>query len=176
MDKKGFTLLELLIVVAIIGLLASISWVSLGGARKKAVAIRTISDVENIFTAMAFELKKEGREVWWTEAELGLGSDPAVENIPGLTEFLPRIPKPFFPGVDSYRYDNDGDILGDNEAEAKGVNIIAYFSNDAERDDYFSLLDKTADQSTGPARGLVRTASPSAIFFNISPDPSKFGF
>ena len=50
--KKGFTLLELLIVMAIIGLLASVVMVSFPGATKKARDARRLQDVSQILTAL----------------------------------------------------------------------------------------------------------------------------
>ncbi len=44
--QKGFTLLELMVVVSIIGILASVSAVSFNSARSKAVDARIIADAE----------------------------------------------------------------------------------------------------------------------------------
>jgi prepilin-type N-terminal cleavage/methylation domain-containing protein len=174
--KKGFTLIELLVVVAIIGLLAGISYVALGGPRKQAYALKAGNDIMNTVGALAMTLKKQERNRWWTETELGLGSNPPAKSIPGLTDFLKKPPKSAIPGTVDYLYDNDGDMLANEEADEKGVNILLVFPNDQQRDEYFELMDKTAEQSNGPARGRVRTAPGSIIIFNITPDPSKIGF
>ena len=78
---------------------------------------------------------------WWTEAELGLGANPPANNILGLSKQF----KSAIPGVENYIYDNDGDVLADNEASERGVNILLVFSNDIARDQYFDLLDKIVD-------------------------------
>ncbi len=49
--QKGFTLLELLVVIGIIGLLASIIVVNLTGARRRARDTKRVADVRNIQTA-----------------------------------------------------------------------------------------------------------------------------
>lgn len=176
MGKKAFTLIELLVVIAIIGLIAGISYVALGEPRKQAYALKASNDIKNIAIGLAMTLKKQGRSTWWTEAELGLGSNPAVKIIPGLTEFLKNPPKSAIPGTVDYLYDNDGDILGSTEADEKGVNILLVFPSDSQRDDYFKIIDKTVDQSNGPANGRIRTAPGSMLIFNITTDPSKTGF
>lgn len=52
MNNKGFTLIEMLVVVAIIGLLSSTILVGLSGARSKARDARRISDLRQIQTGL----------------------------------------------------------------------------------------------------------------------------
>lgn len=52
MNRKGFTLVELLVVIVIIGILATLATVALGSARLKARDARRISDVKQIQTAL----------------------------------------------------------------------------------------------------------------------------
>jgi len=174
--KKGFSLIELLVVIAIIGLIAGISYVALGGVRRQAYAVKAQNDIVNIVGSLAMSLKKQERNVWWTEADLGLGSNPAAKNIPGVTDYLKKPPKSAIPGTGDYLYDNDSDVMADNEADEKGVNIVLVFPNDEQRDEYFELMDKTAEHGNGPSFGRVRTAPGSMLIFNITPDPSKLGF
>jgi len=50
--KKAFTLVELLVVVAIIGLLSTLSVVALNSARAKARDSRRLSDIKQLRTAL----------------------------------------------------------------------------------------------------------------------------
>ena len=51
-NNKGFTLIEMLVVVAIIGLLSSVVVVGLGSARQNARDARRISDIRQIQNAL----------------------------------------------------------------------------------------------------------------------------
>ena len=50
--RKGFTLIELMVVVAIMGLLAALAVISLNNARQRARDARRISDIKQIQTAL----------------------------------------------------------------------------------------------------------------------------
>lgn len=54
MKKAGFTLIELMVVITIIGLLSSISVVALNEIRKNSRDSKRISDIERIQTALEF--------------------------------------------------------------------------------------------------------------------------
>src|SRR3989344_5774077 len=47
-NNKGFTLIEMLVVIAIIGLLSSVVVIGLGGSRSKARDARRIADIQQI--------------------------------------------------------------------------------------------------------------------------------
>ncbi len=54
MKKEGFTIIEILVAITIIGLLSSISIVSLSGVRKNSRDSKKIADLERIQTALEF--------------------------------------------------------------------------------------------------------------------------
>ncbi len=59
--KKGFTLIEILIVVAIIGILASVVVVGLGPAQKKGRDSRRVSDLRSVQNALELYYGKNGQ-------------------------------------------------------------------------------------------------------------------
>jgi len=64
--EKGFTLIEVLMVVAIIGILATIVLVSLNTARSKARDVRRISDLRQL--ALALEMSYDDNSTYPVQA------------------------------------------------------------------------------------------------------------
>lgn len=59
--SKGFTLIEMLIVITIIALLASLILVGMGGARAKTRDSRRVADLHNVMNALELYYAKEGQ-------------------------------------------------------------------------------------------------------------------
>ena len=87
-NKKGFTIIELLVVISIIGLLSTISVVSLNGARIKSRDARRLADMQQILTAL---------ELYYNE----YGTYPATPSVYGEGTTCG--------GWDTSRFDSDGD-------------------------------------------------------------------
>jgi prepilin-type N-terminal cleavage/methylation domain-containing protein len=65
-NRKGFTLIEMLVVVAIVGLLSSVVVVGVGGARQKARDAKRVSDVRQIQTWFESSYTTEYPTAWAT--------------------------------------------------------------------------------------------------------------
>lgn len=95
--SDGFTLIELMIVISIIGMLAGVVMVSMRGARTKAQIARAQTDVSEIYKAIML-------------MEASTEKYPASNNISTAANFK-KFVAPFLPGVDndpwghSYFYD-----------------------------------------------------------------------
>ena len=98
-NRKGFTLIEILVVIAIIGILASVVVASLNSARKKAMDAKRINDVRQISTALMMFYYDKGRmpanHNYWNSStkqtgEAG-GSNPA-SNRAACDGPLPGVP------------------------------------------------------------------------------------
>ena len=69
-NKKGFTLLELMIVIAIFGILGSIALPNLARARQSAEDARTEKELQSIYTAIVMFETANGRSpTSWAEMQ-----------------------------------------------------------------------------------------------------------
>src|SRR3989344_2904549 len=102
-NKKGFTLIEILIVISVIGILASIVLVNLGGFRSRGRDARRISDLRTIQNALELYYANSGNYPIGTEDNLY----DEVEALPGIGK-LPRDPKT---GNPKYSYGADANGL-----------------------------------------------------------------
>ena len=73
MQKKAFTLMELMIVIVIIGILATVGMVMFGGQSEKAKRVATISNHNNLAKLMQFNIMKGlmGDKIYLTSNSTG---------------------------------------------------------------------------------------------------------
>lgn len=86
--KKGFTLVELLIVVVIIGILAAIAVPKIGEAKEKAYVAAMKSDLRNLVVAMELFFDDNSAYPAGIVSDtlaFGIGADPATPANDGLT-------------------------------------------------------------------------------------------
>src|SRR3989344_2553362 len=87
--KKGFTLIEILIVVAIIALLATIVLVGVGSFRSRGRDARRISDLNNVRNVLELHFSKTGTypgEATWDDLE------EAIDDAAIGVSYLPHDP------------------------------------------------------------------------------------
>ena len=90
--KKGFTLVELLVVIAIIGILATLAIVALQQARQNARDSKRVADIKQMQTALELFANQYGRyptEEEWNEGFIG----SSTEGICFIQE-IPTAPSP----------------------------------------------------------------------------------
>jgi prepilin-type N-terminal cleavage/methylation domain-containing protein len=102
MRRRGFTLSELMIVIAIIGILGAIAVPNVRMARKRALYARVIQDLREINAA---------RLAWCIEnGDLQCFDIPTETFVP---QYLERVPTS--PGCMGYEYDHTNEVLGRGE-------------------------------------------------------------
>ncbi len=86
MKQKGFTLIEMLVVVAIIGILSSVILVGLTGTRKQGRDTRRIADLRQVQTGLELYFNKNGAfpdPGNWTSLSTALtGAGLGINTIP----------------------------------------------------------------------------------------------
>ena len=167
-QQTGFTIIELLIVIIVVGILSTLSLNYLGSVQKNAIAARYLTTAQTIEKGMFAKAISDGITEWWDE--------PSLEACAGLYGSSPRIPGmvancgfgDFVPGdlegIGDFAYDSDADaddfVAGcavDNGAGfidvTKGVNILI---RDTVTPEIFEVMDDTIDAGDGAFCGRMR--------------------
>lgn len=109
---KGFTIVELLIVIVVVGILAAISIVAYNGIQQRSRASAIANGISSIEKAFRLHAITEARDTWWLETEIGTSGNPRINNIISNTNMKNYIQtEPIVGGMTSsyWFYDNDGD-------------------------------------------------------------------
>lgn len=158
-DKKGFTLVELLVVVAIIGLLSTLAVVALGSARGKARDAKRLSDIKQVQTALELFYNDNNGYPVAAAPPLALGGAGAVTlsgagitaaNGAAGTTYMGQVPSNPAPGGAPYNYTPKKSDNGDCTA-APVTNCVSY------------NITFTLEGQTGSLAAGAHTATPSGI-------------
>jgi len=107
--NRAFTLIELLIVVAIIGILAAIAVPNFLNAQMRAKIAGAESDMRNIDTALEMYHMDNGKYPQWKDTS-GVNKNPVNRRLIGLTtpvSYMSTVPQdPFVYGAPGARLDN----------------------------------------------------------------------
>ncbi len=148
-NKKGFTIIELLIVIAIIGLLATISLVALNGARQKGRDAKRIGDIRQIQVALELYFNDNNSYPIVAEGGVVLGQTSAAKLCNGGFVAIDTVCTRTYMGlVPSNPQPNGADYLYESEGTGTGSSYTIGFT----------LEDSTGSYSMG-----THIASPEGI-------------
>lgn len=102
-NKKGFTLVELMVVVAIIGILSAVVIVNISSSRSKARDAKRISDIAQIQLALEQFFDRCNRYIYASSGKI----DTEDKNCKNITDFISVIPKDPLTKAD-YKYGVEG--------------------------------------------------------------------
>src|SRR3989338_1329794 len=160
--QKGFSLVEMLIVIAIIGLLSSTILASLSVARQKARDIKRIAEVGQITRALNLYFDSHQTYPSTTPTCSPACSRPSDDDVAiqllSQLGLLPTTPIPMLGGANTYYvyrgvYNNSG-VLTDCDAGAPAGTVCSGYSLgiSLERDNN-PVLENDADRSVGTFYG-----------------------
>ncbi|MCK5589280.1 MAG: prepilin-type N-terminal cleavage/methylation domain-containing protein, partial [Candidatus Pacebacteria bacterium] len=175
-NNKGFTLVEVLVVVTIISILASILWIiiDMKSQINNAKAVKIANDfksIERAFWLTAQEgLKEYG--LYPSENEFGYGPDPSISTLVNNSG-LKYIPANFQPPIGDgiYKYDNDNNAYPflnncSGQNNSGGVNLIIKNITTIDQDVVYKL-DNIFDNGDGLKCGYIRVYNDNILKFNL---------
>jgi general secretion pathway protein G len=161
--KNGFTLVELMVVVAVIGILAGVLTPTINGLTDKAKVAKIVQLYENLKTACLSHYNDTSRYAW--EYDVNESPDPSYHHLSMRQSYAgwngPYIERPLNYNDNPYRKDvdvapglwwNSYDLDRNGNAEVSGAGNELLITNVPEV--VARLVDETLD---GPGRGDWRS-------------------
>ena len=114
---RGFTIVELLVVVAIIGVLATVILANLNQGRERAAAANELRQLQEIEKALRVYLIDNGYAQWWEQGDSSGVHMSTINEIrndsdaPGFDQYISELPKSYLNSDFDYQYRNSGDPL-----------------------------------------------------------------
>ncbi len=177
MNPRGFTIVELLIVIVVIAVLATLGLVTFNGVRTRAQAGAIVSDIKAMEKAFMLYKQASGTSTWpsdqsdeWKGSHDG--NNPKIKDIIAynttFAQFLKSNPNiSSISTSDSWQYDNDGDSYSPTgcAGSSGGVNLsLPSPTNQAVLDE----IDRQIDGGDGMSCGKIRKSSTPTFLYSLA--------
>lgn len=130
---RGFTLVELTIVIVVIGILATITVVAYNGTRQRAQATAIADGFKKIDEALELYASSENTPVWWSDEDYkDVNNESTIAymiEFTSLKDYLNEVPTVEGFEDNFYTYDNDLDVYNGCASNSLGVNIQTPFTD-----------------------------------------------
>jgi prepilin-type N-terminal cleavage/methylation domain-containing protein len=124
--RMGFTIVELLIVVAVIGILAAITTIAYSGIQDKARATALIDGIKNIEDSFRLLAVEQKTTTWWNDNSFTGIDNPTLDEVianSNLKNYLASTPD--VPGsTPVWTYDNDSDVRAPTACDVTWSGVI----------------------------------------------------
>ncbi|MEO5949666.1 MAG: prepilin-type N-terminal cleavage/methylation domain-containing protein [Candidatus Saccharimonas sp.] len=175
MYRRGFTIVELLIVIVIIAILATITVVAYNGITQRSQASAVASDLRA--TIKGFMLYKEatGMSTWTVESDSSwnglVTGNPTIASIitynSVFREFLTKAPANTGTGSSTaWLYDNEGDTYVNCQVNSNGVNLIL---QNVTNTTVAQLIDAAVDDGDTTCGAMHMSGT--SLIYNLSKTP-----
>jgi len=160
-NNRGFTIVELLIVIVVIAILAAISIVAYNGVQERARASSVSSAVVSIQKAFTLWAIEEGYSTWPIPS-----GNPSLDTLASTTSIKNYLQKsPTIDGVTNWIYDNDDDSRSGCTLSTSGVNVFASGVSQS----IAQRVDESIDDGALNC-GTVRYTNGGSLFISIDED------
>ncbi len=175
MYRRGFTIIELLIVITVIAVLTVITIVTYNGIQDRARASAVASDLKKIEKAFRMYGAEKGWSTWPIDTAVFSGSsnpdvNSIIANVVGFKDYLQPLSAANATGASGtvYLYDNDLDTYtGCSGVSTAGVNI---YVDTPPRQSIMQAVDAAIDDGNLSC-GKVTYTSSGGFRYNLSPNP-----
>ena len=174
-SKSAFTLVELMVAVAVVLILAAITIVMYDSIQTKATASATVADLKSTEDTFRLYFMRQGFTTWPRENDDFPGSasiQDYIDNAPGFRNYMAEPPKSD-PGSE-WQYDNDNPETknmpcGNTDNINKGVNIAIKTGTRKITEEIDRMIDGGDGNLCGRFRWFEDGSRQDNAYYNLSP-------